>query len=327
MKFRPWGKIKCALSLTSPKNWNFLGVLGTETRSLCAWSYFHGMEELQSTRLIKIIDEESPKYAEKVKNAFRERVELFQGHGGSSNDIYEMILMTDEHLIFQLARQISKMGSSIALDITSFPKRFFFPILKVLVKDSNIKNLILTYTSPQKYAPNNEPLYEEVHTWDSLPGFGDINNSKKQWVVSVGFLVESLRRHIGDNTQGLIKLLIPFPAPLSVIMRTWEAVSNLEANHSEEKFEKIRVETTDISAAFDRICSIESESESPLAFAPFGPKTTSVAMCLYAIHHESPVYYLQPTIYHPNYSIGIKENNPESAINAYWIKHEGENFY
>lgn len=50
-------------------------------------------------------------------------------------------------------------------------------------------------------------------------------------------------------------------------------------------------------------------------------------MCLYAMQKNSAVYYPQPTVYNPNYAIGISQNNPLTAINAYWIKHEGENLY
>ncbi len=73
--------------------------------------------------------------------------------------------------------------------------------------------------------------------------------------------------------------------------------------------------------------SISKNSEFKLSFAPFGPKTFSVAMCLYAIQKDSAVYYPQPTVYHPDYSIGIKNNEPSEAVNAYWIKQGGINLY
>lgn len=122
-------------------------------------------------------------------------------------------------------------------------------------------------------------------------------------------------------------MLIPFPAPLSVLKRTWESVANIERERGTDAFEKYRVETLDISSAFDRIVSLSKNSQSPMAFAPFGPKTTSVAMCLYSIQRDSAVYYPQPTVYHPEYSKGIRNNAPESAVQAYWVKHDGYNFY
>ena len=82
-----------------------------------------------------------------------------------------------------------------------------------------------------------------------------------------------------------------------------------------------------MSAAFDRIRQIAGNPGKPLAFAPFGPKPTSAAMCLYAMQRDSSVHYAQPTVYHPDYSRGVRNNDPAVAVSAYWVKHEGENLY
>ena len=226
------------------------------------------------------------------------------------------------------ARRAESAATSVVLDITSFPKRFFFPILRTLAdKNSKVRNLLVTYTSPFSYPPDDEPLYEDIEPWRVLPGFGGSGTSGAQWVVSVGFLVESLRMQVGGDPNAKMKLLIPFPAPLSALRRTWESVANLERDHNEGRFEKFRVETLDMSAAFDRICQLAGSPEKPLAFAPFGPKPTSAAMCLYAMQRNSSVHYPQPTIYHPEYSRGIQKNDPAAAVSTYWVKHEGENLY
>jgi hypothetical protein len=41
-----------------------------------------------------------------------------------------------------------------------------------------------------------------------------------------------------------------------------------------------------------------------LALAPFGPKPHSLGMALFAIRHDSGLYYTQPKSYNPNYSKG-----------------------
>ena len=151
--------------------------------------------------------------------------------------------------------------------------------------------------------------------------------------MSVGFLVESLRQYLGDNPDHeRMKLLIPYPAPLAILRRTLESLVRLEGGQLESqegnpRFEKFRVDTLDMSSTFDRIVSLAGATRRRAAFAPFGPKPTSAAMCLYAAAKGSPVYYPQPTIYHPNYAIGIRENDPDKAVTAYWIRHEGEDLY
>ena len=327
MRYRPWGPIDWSLTLSNPKQWEFVGALGTEERSLCSWAYLKNLGLLRSEALVEVQDIDSEKYRERTRIALEARRAEFLQRGGSAASVEIMPLMTERFRIDQVARRVEALGSSVVLDITSFPKRFFFSILRVLTTSPQVLDLMLTYTSPASYAPNNEPLYEDPEPWRTLPGFGGSGAPNALWVVSVGFLVESLRRYVGDNPTEKMKILIPFPAPLSAIRRTWEAVASLEQDHLDGRFEKFRVETLDMSAAFDRIRLLAGTPEIPLAFAPLGPKPTSAAMCLYAIQRDSSVHYPQPTVYHPEYSCGIRDDDPAKAISAYWVKHEGENLY
>lgn len=326
MKYRPWGSISWALSLSSQKPWRFVGVFGTEERSLCSWAQMRQAGAVDSELFAQIQDVDSEKYRESTRIAFETRRAEFIQNGGDLATIRNIGLMDELFRIAAFAREAEAASSSIVLDITSFPKRFFFPIIRTLVNNDNVRNLLVTYTSPASYADGD--LYEDIEPCQTLPGFGGTRSKPELWVVSIGFLVESLRQYIGDNPQAIMKILIPFPAPLSVIRRTWRSVAYLfEQDHFNGRFDKYRVETLDMSAAFDRICSLAGNPPKTLAFAPFGPKPTSAAMCLYALQRDSSVHYSQPTVYHPEYSKGIRNNDPTNAVCAYWIKHEGEFLY
>jgi hypothetical protein len=287
-----------------------------------------GLGVVGSELFAEIQDVGSDKYRDRTWIALEARRTRFSHIGGDVALLERMELMAELFLVNAFARRAETAATSVVLDITSFPKRFFFPILRTLAdKNSNVRNLLVTYTSPASYAPDDEPLYEDIETWRVLPGFGGTGTIGAQWVVSVGFLVESLRMYVGSDPNAKMKLLIPFPAPLSSLRRTWESVANLERDHNDGRFEKFRVESLDMSAAFDRIRQLAGNPEKPLAFAPFGPKPTSAAMCLYAMQRDSSVHYAQPTVYHPEYSLGIRGNDSAAAVSAYWIKHEGENLY
>ncbi|MCL5237161.1 MAG: hypothetical protein M1353_04855 [Nitrospirae bacterium] len=266
------------------------------------------------------------KYRDRTRLALNDRREEYARTGGDLAKVRDIELMVEGFQIVALAREIEAAGSSIVLDITSLPKRFFFPILRALVISGTVQNLILTYTSPDTYA-DDAPLYEDIEPWKTLPGFGGARTKPEMWVVSVGFLVESLKQYAGGNPHEKMKILIPFPAPLAVLQRTWQSVARLEQGNPDDRFEKYRVDTLDMSAAFDRILSIAGNPPKTLAFAPFGPKPTSAAMCLYALQRDSSVHYPQPTVYHPEYSMGIRGNDPSNAVSAYWVKYEGEFLY
>lgn len=326
MKFRPWGSVDWVLSLSSPKQWRFIGAIGTEDRSLCSWEQMRGKGVLAGELFAEIHDVDSDKYRSRNQAAFLARRGEFLLKGGQLSTIRRIDLMAEWFRIQEFSQEAEAAGASLILDISSLPKRFFFPILRTLVASARVRNLLATYTSPASYA-DDAPLYEDIEPWKAMTGFGGSRNNPELWIVSVGFLVESLKQYVGDNSREKMKLLIPFPAPLSALRRTWQSIASLEQGLSDDRFEKYRVDTLDMSAAFDRIRSLAGHQPKTLAFAPFGPKPTSAAMCLYAIQQDSSIHYPQPTIYHPNYSMGIRRDDPATAVSAYWIKHEGESLY
>ncbi|MCX7168083.1 MAG: hypothetical protein NTV11_17660 [Rhodocyclales bacterium] len=326
MKYRPWGSLDWALSLSSPKRWHFVGAIGTEERSLCGWTEMRRLGAVADELFAEIQDVDSEKYRDRTQVALQARRAEFTQNGGNLAKIRSFRLMVEWFQIAAFAREAEVASQSLVLDISSFPKRFFFPILRALVTSTNVLNLLVTYTSPASYA-DDAPLYENIEPWKTLPGFGGVSSKPELWIVSVGFLVESLRHYVGGNPEEKMKVLIPFPAPLAALRRTWQSVAELEKGHSDGRFDKYRVDPLDMSAAFDRIDSLAGNPPKNLAFAPFGPKPTSAAMCLYALQRESSVHYPQPTVYHPEYSTGIRNNDPTNAVSAYWVKHEGELLY
>lgn len=328
MDYRPWGLLDWTLGLTKPRKWDFVGALGTEERSLAAW---HGLKKgdgLSTTRLLEVLDRPS-RHTTRAFHLITERTQEFLASGGVEKDITRKLeLMTELHRIVAIANAVEQSaGDSVMLDITSLPKRFFFPLLRHLEQSTDVRDLVVTYTSPEQYAENGV-LSEDAADWLTLPGFPGQSGQTEMLIVSVGFMVESLRSHLTTiNKHESVKILIPFPAPLSILRRTWDSVCYLESKSEVGKFQNFRLNTTDLSGAFDRITQLASETKMKPAFAPFGPKPTSAAMCLYAAKHDCPVYYPQPRVYHPEYSRGVREVDGKPAVFAYWIKHEGKKLY
>ena len=331
MTFRPWGPVDWALSLGSRKTWHFIGAVGTTERSLCSWKLLKSAAIIKTHQMARIDDVDSDKYRDLTRVAMQSNLRKFVQMGGTENLIHRFDIMAELFQILDFAKKCAGISPSVILDITAFPKRFFFPILRNLVQSDQVKDLLLTYTSAAYYT--DDPLYEDIEPWRALPGFAGKAGRGENWIVSVGFLVESLRLYLGDNPDHeRIKLLIPYPAPLAILRKTWDSVARLEggqleSGESKPRFEKFRVDPVDLSSAFDRITSLATAADKPTSFAPFGPKPTSAAMCLYAAKKDSPVYYPQPTVYHPNYAIGLRDNDPQKAVKAYWVKHEGEDLY
>jgi hypothetical protein len=328
MAYRPWGLLDWALNITNRRQWTLLGALGTEERSLAAWKWLVGLGECGDCRLLEIQDLPS-RYTVLVNELIQVRENEFLAASGNANQIVRSVdLLTELHRIIAIAEGIEILnGKSIVLDITSLPKRFFFPILRHLYRSDSVQDLLVTYTCPNHYIEG-EPLSEYATDWSKLPGFQGDQGNQETLVASVGFLVESMQNHIGEiNKHESVKLLIPFPAQVSAFRRSWESIFRLTSARDKSKFTHFRVPTVDLSGAFDRIASIAGDCNSKLAFAPFGPKPISAAMCLFATIGNCAVHYPQPRVYNPKYSEGIGEVEGKSAVFAYWIKHDGEKLY
>ena len=128
MKYRPWGSVDWALSLSSSKEWHFVGALGTEERSLCAWMEMQRHGVLGGEMFAEIHDVDSEKYRDRTRAALdARRAELIQ-NGGDLAAIQEFELLAELFRIVAFAQEAEVASQSIALDISSFPKRFFFPL-------------------------------------------------------------------------------------------------------------------------------------------------------------------------------------------------------
>jgi len=148
MKYRPWGSAEWILSLSGPKQWHFIGAIGTEERSLCAWAHMRTLGIINSESFAQIHDVDSEKYRERNRIAFECRRHELVSQGGNLNSISSFNLMDELFQIIAFARNAKNTKTSIVLDITSLPKRFFFPIFRLLVKNPDVHNLLVTYTSP-----------------------------------------------------------------------------------------------------------------------------------------------------------------------------------
>ncbi len=325
MSYRPWGLLDWTLSITAPRQWFFIGALGTEDRSLEAWKWVKALGLEKGRALIQVDPIDATRFCAPTRVSLIRRRAEFVALGGSVGDIESLGLLAEKHEIEALAHKLSDKSASVILDISSLPKRFFFLLLRAFRQSEGIRDLVVAYTCPKEYQ-SEDKLSEGAEKWDYLPGF--LGTEKKELLVAaVGFMVESLQGHLsGNEAHKAVQLLIPFPAPPSAIRRSWQSVFTLHTGRNSEKFAKHRVDANDMSAAFDRICSLGRDVDA-VAFAPFGPKPISAAMCLYADQCDSAVHYPQPHGYNPDYSLGVATVDQKPFVNAYWIKHGGENLY
>lgn len=322
--FRPWGKLKWLLDKTLEPNWNLITCLSTEERFIGTFNLLSFENKLNGAQFIKINDpaEFTPK--ETVKK-LSENEGIIRHSNKIKTSIYEIDLLAQNSEIINLIKTIKANSSeNVVIDISTFPKRFFFPIIKHFLLDGNFKNLIISYVTPQKYSQ--EKLSEEPEPWDHLPFFMPVKypeDSPELAIISVGFMPFGLPNLLKDNYSNIpVKLLFPFPPGSPNYQRTWEFIMKIEKSYKLKPSDSIeRINAIDITDSYNHILNLTQNGQKGVIFAPYGPKPISAAICIYASLTNSPVYYTQPKYYNPGYSYGI------DTVLGYYIVLNKKNLY
>lgn len=329
-QYRPWGLLDWLLPRCSTaNNWAMLGCLSTGERTLAAWRILKQRHRLGFVKLLQIANKPS-RFDAAIAQREGERIREFEAEGGDKSAIEKHYLLEPQPKIIGVIESfLQQAGPNIVLDVSTLPKRFFFPFLKLLLKETeNVENLIVTYTTPKGYTT--EQLAENSDDWDHLPLFsGAYTHSKpRMMIINVGFEGLGLQEQVDHGEGGLpIKLLLPFPASPQAFRRSWELVRRLQKNRSRDHFQTYLTNASEVSDAFDRLVSLTDNGSLRAVLAPFGPKPISVAMCIFATLTESQVFYTQPKVYHPNYSYGVGDVSGSPAVWGHCLRFDSRDYY
>ncbi|MFU8892692.1 MAG: hypothetical protein ACNA8L_03600 [Luteolibacter sp.] len=332
-QFRPWGELTWTLGLSAPRNWRLLGCVAAEERSVAALLALHQMQALERVEMLRILDPE-PTDAAAEESFIRQRLDACAVAGVQCQPDTTTLDAPLQNPAWR-KRLAFPQNTSLCLDISSLPKRFFFPIIKAALLSPNVCDFLILYTKPRNYPDG--PLASNPRDWATLTGFGceDPDNqiaAAARLIVGAGFAVDGLHDHLeGQGSRMEVDVLIPFPAePWTSVRRSWESARTIEEALGADPDNELaevkpihhRMGALDTSTAFDRLRILTQNGTSHAALAPLGPKPLSVAMCLLATQSDRfPVYYAQPRTYALDYSTGCE------TTYAYWIKHQGNNYY
>lgn len=327
--FRPWGNLAWLFPKLPKGRFKFAGCLGTEDRCLTAFQELSNLGRIDEKTFVRILDPESD-YSALAYKKRDANLKHLTAIGVSNHEIREIGLLDTEDAIVSWIDDVAEGTDRLVIDISSLPKRFFFPAIKLLLQNASIRNLIVTYTIPASYHQGN--LAERPSDWRALPLFSPEvfpDPTYEIAVVGVGFLPFGLPDLL---KSGFLTpkpyLFFPFPATPSTNFKTWEFVRQINESLTLDTDDQlIRVNALDPSDAFDHICWLTESNRRNALFAPYGPKPMSLGIAIYAALTGSPVYYTQPRVYHPDYSKGVQYTNSHPDVYAYCLKLNGSNLF
>ena len=330
--FRPWGQLSWLIGKLSAADWSFLGTLGTEDRCTAAFQELAPLVGRQ--KLLKVLD---PHVTQEnlFNQRFAEVEATFVKAGADNKNILEVNLLENIDRIFEVAETFKQdSGGKIILDISSMPKRWFFPFIRFFTQDPHVDDLIVCYSVAGKHG---DQLSSDPLPVGPLPTFDRprTGTDYDDLVVGVGFAPLGLK-DLFDFDIEKIRYLFPFPPGPPNYFLNWEFLRSLESevkNRSLRTEDRWQVHTFDVPDAFEALCRVTNSGARTCALAPLGPKPHSLAMCLFALALEraglqpAHVYYTQPRRYAIDYSVGTSKQNGAPDIKAYCVKLNGRQLY
>jgi hypothetical protein len=334
--FRPWGELGWVLSGVGPQQWSLLGTLATEERCFAVAEDLGGLG--LPSYFLEILDPEIDETsAAQREERLRQNRNRLLACGVTEERMVQVPLLASLDAVQESLDAFFLFCSTenVILDISSMPKRWFFPLVRLLVSHANVQNLVVTYTSALEYGTS---LAQNPESIRMLPGFaGNGGTDYESIIVGIGFEPLGLSTLFTDLKPSRIRLLFPFPPGPPGFARNWMFVKDIEDNTTVRGIEppdRIHINMYDCPQIFRAIQEMTTSDNRSSALAPYGPKTMSLAMCLFAIASAAaglpatPVYYAQPRRYAPDYSTGIRLTpGGIRDVQAYCVKLLGQNLY
>lgn len=334
-RYRPHGPLRWMLDQFSTiSTWDIIGALAAEQRSATVPCELKALGKIGACQLLRIHDLPTAFEAD-VKRAMRDREREVRASLGRGYAIHDEQLMSDLPELEPLCDVLeSNAAEHVILDISCLPKRFFFYLLRRLVASSRVRTLVATVTIPNRYG---NPLSQNSGRWEFLPSFGREQSGDAQplLIIGVGYQHLNLLDLVEETVPAAVRLLFPFPSKPPGAIRNWEFVRSIE---QQKKFglrpsDVLRVHPQATSLAFDILVGQSGGHRDEVWLAPFGPKSISLAMALFALAREvagEPVSigYTQPPAYSATYSVGVEvDDHRNPLVHAYCIKLDGRNWY
>jgi hypothetical protein len=334
----PWGSLDWLVKKLSVTNWSYLGCIAPESRSLCAIAAVSG--RIKQAKFARIFDSIAP-HESLEKRILDQRTLEANKLGVGSDQISDYSLLDDLDTIADLFDTALNSTDSIVIDITSFPKRWFFPIVRFAMSSTSAKNVVVCYTAGHTYASTLSSNPEIVR---AIPAFALTQPRKSCDValIGVGYHDFGIIDLLKLEAPRSVRLLFPFPPGPPEMSRNWKSVMRLERitksqtqteGGIESDLSYFQIHALDIPQCFSAIKGFTDDGKKKALLAPYGPKTSSLAMCLYSLACENsgleevPAYYSQPTRYALDYTAAPLLKNGLPQIAAYPIKLGGNALY
>jgi hypothetical protein len=334
----PWGRLSWVASYFNGYPWTFLGCISREERCLSALA---ALGPVAAARLVRVFDEDPDDAAAERAALDARRDHAQQLFGLPRAAFRDEALLASIDQIEDIIDECARNTGNLVIDISCFPKRWFFLLTRLALQDPRIQNLMATYTVAGAYGQTLSYNPEIVRT---LPGFTSMHRRGTCDValVSIGFHSHSILDLFDVERPKSVRMLFPFPPGPPGVGRNWRFVEKLEGairtsgtelTEVGRVVDQIHIGALDLPQNFYALSRATDGATKTSLVAPYGPKPVSLAMCLFVLaaersgRPEVPAYYTQPMRYAADYTSGVLVRAGVDEVLGYPIRVDGRDLY
>lgn len=323
----------------SGRRWTFIGCVSHEERCLATLAMLQQVDV--SPTLVRIFDEDPLSAADEKLSLDIHKTAAIDA-GVPAKKIIDAPLLATIDTIEAIVTAAMDGYEAAIVDISSFPKRWFFIIARMINQNALLKDVVFTYSPGNKYADvlsSNADIVRTIPTFSSL----DKRTMCDVAFVGIGYHSYSVLDLFDIERPKSVTMLFPFPPGPPGISRNWKFVDRLERsirsdNETNETMElagisQLRLAALDLPQNFNALRRVTDDGTRTSLVAPYGPKPVSLAMCLFALAVESagkpevPAYYSQPTRYALDYTTGVYTIGDQPAVYGYPTRLNARDLY
>jgi hypothetical protein len=327
MPNRPiWGLLRLLLGNMRMRHWHFVGCASPEERTAAAAEAVRSIGGKIASADCLRLQVPADRFSEERERNIDYNLTRIKAALPPGTNVRDMELFGSIEVLDSMVTEWGLQGRQhLLIDISTMPKRVFFPLLKLVLRSRAFGTVMTTYSRPLKYAE--EPLAEDPEPPLPLPMFPAplTPTIPAGGIIALGLevlgIVDLLATAGGESR---VHVLFPIPSKPDESKRTWTFMQRLHDASPGRFTEPRHLSPLDFGEGYSYIRSLTDGFQGLWWLAPYGPKPISMAMAVTAIQHDWPVYYSQPTIYNPAYSIGIGSDGYDPAVYGYLIVHHGE---
>jgi hypothetical protein len=321
------------------RHWSFLGCVSHEERSLAALNSL-GFAGVTPT-LVRIFDEDPVDEAAERYGLDLHRASAIAA-GVAKDRFVDAPLLATVDQIERIVLTAIGASRAVVVDISSFPKRWFFVIARLVHENRGLDDVVFTYALGTKYADVLSSNPEIVRT---IPTFTSIERRTSCDVafVGIGYHSSSVLDLFDIERPKAISMLFPFPPGPPGIARNWKFVERIERSIRSSGDDPdglalsgighLHIGALDLPQNFHALKMATDGGKRTSLVAPYGPKPVSLAMCLYALAAEVggmpevPAYYSQPMRYALDYTTGVQKQHNHPLVYGYPTRLKSANLY